>query len=460
VDNEQAQPNYRIDKDINSRMLLRFALPTIFSMVFMSLFGIVDGIYVSRIMDSYALSAVGLIMPYVMFVLAMGMMFGAGGNALVAKELGEGQLDSARKNFSLIVATSFVVTAVLSIVSLLFPDLVLRILGVNAEVYDFAREYMMPIAIFMPFMGAGIVFQQFLMTEGKAELGMIATILGGCVNMVLNWLLIYRLQMGLQGAAIATCVGYSIPAVFGLVFFTRNRTGLLYFVKPKLKVDVLIQSSLNGASEMVTMMAMSVTSIFLNNILMDIEGPMAVAASSIIFAMMGIISSAFTGYASGIVPLISFNHGKQEKERLKRIFHNSLWIISIMALGSMVLGWLFTDPFIAIYIKEPLLFLYGFYMLLPVYEMSFDGIRLISFGYIFMGINLFGSVLFTGLNDGKISGILSFLRSFVFLTVSYIVLPTIWGVHGAWIAMPVAEVLSIFVTVYFFISKRKVYHFA
>lgn len=460
MENEHNQANLSLDKDITSGMLMKFALPTIVSMVFMSAFGIVDGIFVSRIIDAYALSAVGLVMPYLIFVLAVGIMFGTGGNALVAKEIGEGQPDLARKDFSLIVSVSFILTGALSVVSLLFPDLILRILGVDAEVYDFAREYMMPMLFFLPFISAGVMFQQFLMTEGKAHLGMIATILGGGVNMVLNWLLIYRLQLGLRGAAIATCVGYSIPAMYGLLYFAGNRKGLLYFVRPKLRLRALAHASLNGLSEMVSMMAMTITTLFMNNILMDLEGPMAVAAAGIIFAMMSSISSVFTGYASGIIPLISFNQGKQDKERLRKIFYESLWIISLMALGTMGLGWLLTDPFIGIYIKEPLLFLHGFYMLLPVYEMSFDGIRLISFGYIFMGINVFGSVLYTGLNDGKTSGLLAFLRTFVFVIVTLIVLPAIWGVNGVWTAIPFAEVLSIPATVYFFISRRKVYHYA
>ena len=199
MENEHNQANLSLDKDITSGMLMKFALPTIVSMVFMSAFGIVDGIFVSRIIDAYALSAVGLVMPYLIFVLAVGIMFGTGGNALVAKEIGEGQPDLARKDFSLIVSVSFILTGALSVVSLLFPDLILRILGVDAEVYDFAREYMMPMLFFLPFISAGVMFQQFLMTEGKAHLGMIATILGGGVNMVLNWLLIYRLQLGLRG---------------------------------------------------------------------------------------------------------------------------------------------------------------------------------------------------------------------------------------------------------------------
>ena len=209
MEHEQTHVDLGIDKDISSFVLIQFALPTIIATVFMGLFGIVDGIFVSRIIDVYALSAVGLVMPYMAFLLAIGIMFGAGGNALVAKEIGESQIEKARKAFSLIVSVSFIVTAVLSVVSIFFPDLILRILGVDADVYHLAREYLMPISFFLPFMSAGVAFQQFLITEGKAHYGMYTTIIGGLANLALNWLLIYRLQWGLQGAAIATNVIHS-----------------------------------------------------------------------------------------------------------------------------------------------------------------------------------------------------------------------------------------------------------
>ena len=384
-----------LEKNISVPMLLKFTLPTIVAYVFMGIFGIVDGIFVSRIIGEYALSAVSLVIPFLTFVTAIGLMFGTGGNALVAKEIGEGSIARARSDFTLVSVAAFMVTVSLSILGVLFPDFLLNVLGVDADVYHLAREYFIPLVIFIPFTSAGIMFQTFLITEGKAHLGTIATVIGGSISIFLNWLLLHRLNMGLHGAALSTSLGYAVPTVFGLIYFATNkkRKGVLYFVKPKLKLHTLARSCLNGMSEMVTMMATAITSTFMNNILMDLDGPMAVAAAGIMMAGFGTVSS-------------------------------------------------------------------GFIMLLPVYEMAFYGIRLISFGYIFMAVNSFASMFFTSFNNAKYSTIIALMRGIGFFMVTLAVLPMIMGIDGVWIAMPVADVLTLFFTVWFLFRMRKVYHYA
>ena len=451
-----------LEKNISVPMLLKFTLPTIVAYVFMGIFGIVDGIFVSRIIGEYALSAVSLVIPFLTFVTAIGLMFGTGGNALVAKEIGEGSIARARSDFTLVSVAAFMVTVSLSILGVLFPDFLLNVLGVDADVYHLAREYFIPLVIFIPFTSAGIMFQTFLITEGKAHLGTIATVIGGSISIFLNWLLLHRLNMGLHGAALSTSLGYAVPTVFGLIYFATNkkRKGVLYFVKPKLKLHTLARSCLNGMSEMVTMMATAITSTFMNNILMDLDGPMAVAAAGIMMAGFGTVSSVFIGYAAGVSSLVSYNYGKLEKERLKKIFNYSLWIVSVLSLFTVALSWLFTDRFIGIYLEEPFLLLVGFIMLLPVYEMAFYGIRLISFGYIFMAVNSFASMFFTSFNNAKYSTIIALMRGIGFFMVTLAVLPMIMGIDGVWIAMPVADVLTLFFTVWFLFRMRKVYHYA
>jgi len=451
-----------LETEISTGMLLKFALPTVLTYVFMGTFGIVDGVFVSRILGEYELSAVSLVMPFINFVAALGVMFGAGGNALVAKEIGEGKIEWARRDFTLVITMSFLVMFVLALIGIFMPDLVLAILGVDAEVYHLALEYFIPLVVFLPFIGAGIMLQTFLITEGKAHLGMIATIAGGSVSIFFNWLLLHRLHWGLEGAALSTSLGYAIPTIFGLIYFSTNkkRGGLLYFVKPRFKPYVLVRSCLNGMSEMVTMMASAITSVFMNNILMDMDGPMAVAAAGIMMAMFTTTSSVFGGYAAGVSPLISYNYGKRESARLKKIFRSSLWIVSIMSLGTMVFSWIFTDLFISIFLRDVWVYIGGFILLLPVYEMSFNGVRMIGFGYIFMGINMFGSMLYTAFNNARESTAISLLRGIVFFMATLAVLPMIMGINGVWIAMPVADALTVIFTVYFFIRFRKKYHYA
>jgi Na+-driven multidrug efflux pump len=451
-----------LEKEISTGMLLKFALPTVLTYMFMGTFGIVDGVFVSRILGEHELAAVSLVTPFIMFVLALGTMFGAGGNALVAKEIGEGKIEWARQDFTLVIIMSFLVMFVLALIGGFFPDLVLVILGVDSDVYHLALAYFMPLVVFLPFAGAGIMFQIFLITEGKAHLGMIATIVGGSVSIFLNWLLLYRLHWGLEGAALSTSLGYAIPAVFGIVYFSINkkRGGLLYFVKPRFKPYVLVRSCLNGMSEMVTMMASAITSVFMNNILMDMDGPMAVAAAGIMMAMFSTTSSIFGGYAAGVSPLISYNYGKRESARLKKIFRSSLWIVSIMSLGTTVFSWIFTDLFISIFLRDVWVYIGGFILLLPVYEMAFNGVRMIGFGYIFMGINMFGSMLYTAFNNARESTVISLLRGIVFFMATLALLPMIMGINGVWIAMPVADALTVVFTVCFFIRFRKKYQYA
>ena len=447
-----------LERSISTYSLLKFALPTIIANVAMGVFGVVDGVMAARIIDEYALSAVGLVMPFMMFVLAVGLMFGTGGNALIAKEIGEGLIEKARKNFSLVSLAGILSAVVLAIFAWLFPDLLFDILGIDDYMHDMTWEYAKTAIPFIPIIMAGILFQQFFMTEGKAHYGMIAVGTGGVVNIILNGILIP--EYGLRGAALATCIGYSIPAVFGFIVFTFNRKGLLYFVTPKFNFSVLVLTSTNGMSEMVGSMAISISSIVMNNILMDLDGPMAVASAGIMMAGMNIMQGFFFGYTTGISPLISYNFGKKDHYRLKQIMNLSLWITSALTVITVALSWLFTDYFIQIYDIDPLVYISGFLMNLPVYEMAFDSLRILSFGYFFMGVNIFGSALFTALNNGIISGLIAFLRGIVFIIVCLRVLSAIWGVDGVWIAVPLAEVLGIFVTVYFLVKMRKIYHYA
>jgi Na+-driven multidrug efflux pump len=215
------------------------------SMMGMGIFGVVDGIFAARFIDAYALSAVGLVMPFMAFTLAIGFMLGIGGNALVAKEVGEGNFKHARKDFTLISIAVVIISVVIAALGMIFPDVILNILGVDAEVYDISRIYLMTILPFMPLGVLGNAFQQFMITEGKAHISMIATIASGLVGVLLNYVFIYQMGMGLRGAGLSTGIGYALPAATGLLFFIYNRfnkKGILYFVMPKLKLFVLFSN--------------------------------------------------------------------------------------------------------------------------------------------------------------------------------------------------------------------------
>jgi len=431
--------------------LLKFSLPTILSMLIMSTFGVVDGIFVSRLIDPVALAAVSIVFPFLGFVMAIGFMLGVGGNAMIAKKIGEGKEKEGRRNFSLITLVAFIVSVSITFIGIAFPDFILNILGSNDFVRDMALAYMQPLLWFMPVIILGMVFQQFLITVGKAHYSAITAFLGGLTSAGLNYVFIYLLDMGLQGAALATSIGYTLPAILGLVYFTFKRNGSLYFVRPNFDIKALGRTCINGASEMVTMLAASITTAMMNNILMDIADESAVAAASIMFAGMGIFSALFIGYASGVAPIISYNYGKGDTTNLKKTYVNSLWIIGIVSTISVVLAFLSTDLLISIY---------NIPVGTPIHDMAARGFMFLAGSFIFMGFNSFASMFFTALNNGVVSSVLSLFRTLIFVAVAFSVLPIFFDIDGVWAAMPAAEVLGIVMAVIFFKIMKRRYNYA
>ena len=440
-----------MDKSISFKFLLKFAMPTMISMVVMGIMGTIDGIFVSRLIGPEALASVGIVWPFLTFAMSVGFMLGTGGNALVAKKIGEKKITEARSNFTLIIFTAFLASVILSAIGLLFPSRLLSILGADSSIYGLARDYMVPLLWLLPPVILGVVFQSYLMTEGKAHIGMVASIIGAVLNIFLNWLLISRLEMGLTGAALATGLNYLVPAVVGFVFFMVNKNGTLYFVKPKFEFPVLFQASTNGVSEMITMGASSITMTLMNNTLMDLEGPMAVASAGVIWAGVGLLMNIFIGYTSGIAPVISFNFGKEDTVRLKGIYQKSLVIIFVMACIAAFLG---------LFVMTPLLWVYDIPSFIPVYDMARTGFNFSLIAFFFIGFNAFSSSMFTALNNGLVSGILSVFRTFVFVIASLLILPQFFGLNGVWMSTPVAELLALTMSIYFFKKMKGRYQYA
>ena len=441
----------RLDKAITPQFLLKFSLPTILSMVLMSAFGIVDSLFVSRLIDTHALSAVTIAFPFLMFALSIGFMLGVGGNALTAKTIGENQLDKARAIFSFILLVSFVVSGVMSSFGLISPTTLASFLGADTQIQPLVIEYLTPIIWFLPMIVMGVLFQQFLMTEGKAHISTISYLIGGLTGVFLNWLFIGVLQMGLFGAAMATGLSMSLNSLIGFVYFIRNKKGTLYFVKPKWDTKVLVSSATNGSSELVTMMSTAVLATFMNNILMTLDGPIAVAAVGITFSTMNILASLFIGYASGILPIIGFNYGKKDTDRLKLLYKYSMVIIALVSLVTTGLAWGLASPLIRIFDVGP-----GD----PVYVMAIRSFRIITIGFVFMGVSSFASMMFTALQNGLISALISLCRTLLFSIVTLLILPRLFGLTGAFMAIPAAELLGLAVTLFILNRMKTRYQYA
>lgn len=439
-----------LDKKISFNMLARFSLPTIASMIFMNIYSTVDGLFVSRLIGIDALSAVTLIMPIIMISLAFGSMIGTGGNALIAKKIGEGKEQEARQNFSLLLLVTLVISIFMSIIGLSFLEPILRILGAEGDLFNLSRQYAIPFLILFPLAMFGMVFQISFITVGKAHLGFVVSVLGGITNIVLDYLLIAVFDMGVAGAAIATMFGYSIPSLVGLIYFLLNRNGSLFIAKPRFDVWVILKSCSNGASEMVTSLSAGVTSLLFNVILLRMVGSDGVASMAVIMYAQALLSAAFLGYSFGISPIISYNYGKQDVDRLKKIYDISLKSILSVSIFTFVISLLLANPLVSIFLGEGT----------PAYYMATKGFRIFSLSYLFMGINIFSSAMFTALNNGKVSAILSFFRTMIFIVISLMTLPFILGINGIWLALPIAEFMGICMATYYLRKMKPIYQYA
>ena len=435
---------------IKPMSLLKFALPTIIANLFMSVYMTVDGIFVANCVSTDALSAVNIVMPYVMIIMAVGTMIGTGGSAVVSAQMGAGKHREAKENFSFLCLSCFVACVIVSVLSFLFRKPLLYMLGANDAIFDYCLDYATPLFFVAPVALLGMALQSFFISASKPGLGMTFSLLGGGVNIFLDWLFIANLGWETTGAALATGIGYSVPGVAGILYFFIARKGTLCFVRPKWRGKVLLKTVTNGSSEMVAMMASGITTVMMNNIVMDLRGEDGVAAISIIIYAMSLLTSVYMGYGLGVAPVISFNHGAGNKDNLKKGHRINLYMIAVMSVAMYLLGLVLRDPLIAIFADEGTV----------VFCMAAEGYLLFSVSFLFMGFNMYGSSLFTALGDGKTSAIISFCRGLIFLSVAIYGLSAMLGLTGLWLATPAAELFGLGLTRFYFKKLKGKYGYA
>lgn len=447
---EQNEENIGLDFNISGKSLLKYAFPTILSNIFMNIYGIVDSLFVSNVISTDALSALNIVWPLLSILMAFGVMVAQGGSALVAKMLGEGHSKNARSTFTFLALFTFSLSVLLCMIGFLFRSPLLRLMGADSALYPLCEQYAIPLFILGPMAFIGIIFQSFFIVAGKPRLGFGLSIAGGVINIVLDWLLIVVLDWGLTGAALATVLGYTFQSVCGFLYFLLKKDCPVRFAKPVWSGRVLLKTFGNGISEMVTMMSSSVISIVMNIILMNKVGSDGVAAAAIVINMQLILSSAYYGYSTGIAPVISYNYGKGDEDRLKKIFKTALKTLGVMS----VIVFAITFP-----LARPMTLLYGGSG--QVYDMSLQGIYAMSVAFLVMAVNMFCSSMFTALNDGKTSAIVSFFRTFIFMIIPLVILPFLLpGIWGVWVAMPLAEVMSLILSIHFFKKYKGKYGYA
>ena len=435
---------------VSTASLLKYALPTILSNLFMNIYSIVDQLFVSNLLGTDALSAVSIAWPLLSITLAVGVMISTGGCALVSNQMGAGDNEKARENFSFFTLFSVVVSAVFCVAGIIFREPILYAMGADDALYPLCEAYAIPIFMLIPFGMVSMVLQMFFVAAGKPSLGFWLSIAGGVTNMVLDYVLIAVIPLGIAGAAYASAAGYILQSVIAVAFFFTNRKGTLYFVRPRFNGKALAKACSNGMSEMVGMLAVTVTMIAMNVILMRLVGSGGVAAAAVILSAQTILSASYGGYIYGISPVVSYHYGAANYDELRKLYRVALKTIAVMSVITFILAFPLAKPIARLFADGSA----------AVTEMSVRGIFIFAAAFLMMGFNLFASGFFTALNDGKTSAILSLFRTLIFLMLPLLILPELLGVDGVWLSMPAAEVLSILLSVYYFRHFKSKYHYA
>lgn len=428
--------------------LMKFVFPTIIMMVFMSLYTIVDGIFVSRLLGSNSLSSLNIVYPVQSIILAIGIMLGTGGSAIIAKKLGEGKKEEANSDFSFISLFAILIGFLFLIICSIFLEPICRILGASDILLKDSMIYLQIALIFAPITMMQLLYQTFFVTAGHPTLGLICTIIGGISNMVLDFVFMGPMHMGIEGAAIATGIGQVIPVVVGGIFFFTNKKSL-YYQKPKIDIPMLINSCSNGASEMVSNLSTAVVTFLFNIIMLDLMGENGVAAITIALYSQFLFHSLFLGFSMGVAPVFSFNYGSKNIKQIKHIYKICSRFILVSSIVMLFVSILSSKSLIAIFtpINE------------PTYQITVDGYYLFALNFLFTGVNIFASALFTAFSNGKVSAIISFLRTFVVIVACILILPKLIGVNGVWLAIPIAEFITLFISLYYLKKYKTFYHY-
>lgn len=440
----------RLSDHFDYRKLIRFTLPSVLMMVCNSIYGVVDGFFVSNYAGKAEFTAVNLIMPFLMILGAFGFMFGTGGSALVAKTMGEGDNDKANRQFSLLVYTTLVLGAVFAALGVIFVKPVAVLLKATPEMAELCAEYGRIVLCALPFFMLQYEFSSFAATAEKPKLGLFTTIAAGVMNIAGDALLVGALKLGITGAALATALSQAVGGVVPLVYFARKKnTSRLHLGRTRLDLLTLGRTCGNGCSELMSNISMSLVSMLYNTQLMNYIGEDGVAAYGVLMYVNMIFLAIFVGYSVGTSPVVSFHYGALNNDELKSLLRRSAVIISICAVAMLAAGELLALPLTNIFV--------GYDEGLKA--ITLRGFRIFSFTFLFAGFAIFGSGFFTALNNGLISAVISFMRTLVFQVAAVLILPIFFEVDGIWFSIVVAEFTAAALSAIFVFAKRKKYKY-
>ena len=431
------------------KKLLRFTLPSIVMMVFTSIYGVVDGLFVSNFVGKTPFAAVNLVMPFIMIFGGIGFMFGTGGSALVAKTLGEKQPEKANRYFTMMIWTTLIAGVIISIIGIAFMRPISVWLGADEATLEHCVVYGRIVLGFNTAFMLQNVFQSFLITAEKPKLGLAATLAAGCTNMVLDALFIAGFKWGVAGAAIATGISQCVGGVLPLVYFMRPNSSLLRLTRTRLELGTILRASGNGASELVSSVTSSIIGMQYNFQLLRFAGENGVAAYGVMMYVEFIFVAIFVGYSIGGAPIVGYHYGAENHAELKNMLRKSVKLMMFGGVGMTIAGQLLASPLAHLFVGYDA----------ELCALTISGFRIFALAFVLLGFNIFASSFFTALNNGAVSAAISFLRTFVFKMSAVLLLPLVWGLAGVWWATVVAEVFAFALSVFFIIIKRGKYHY-
>ena len=437
-----------LDQKWNAGSLLRFAFPTIIMMIFMGLYTIVDTVFVAQFVNTDALSAINIVCPIINVTVGLGTMAATGGNAVVSRKMGAGKNQEAKEDFTLLIITGAMIGFLILLAGTIWMDEIIYALGASDLLFPYCKDYLMVLLLFIPANVLQTLFSNLLVTAGKPGFGLGLSVLAGVANIVLDYIFIVLCGLGIRGAALGTGVGYLIPTASGLVYFLRSK-GALSFTRPKWKWAVIRESCFNGSSEMVGQLAAALTTFLFNRTMMALLGEDGVAAITIIIYSQFLLNTLYIGFSMGIAPIIGFNYGNGNDVRQKKVFLISLRFIGTASVLIFTLSMFGGTHIVGLFADDAS----------TVYKIAANGFTIFSYSFLFCGLNYFTSAMFTALSNGKVSAVLSFLRTFGLLAGGILLLPQFWGMTGVWLAVPVAEGIMFVVSALCLIHYRKQYSY-
>ena len=429
------------------KRLIRFTVPSILMVIVTSVYGVIDGFFISNFVGKTPFAAVNFIMPFLMILGILGFMFGAGGNALVAKTLGEGKKEKANEIFSLLTYTTIISGVVIAVAGIFLIRPIARILGAEGEMLEYAVIYGRINLTALPLLMVQYAFAGFVVTAEKPKFGLLVTVICGVTNVVGDALFMAVLRWDVVGAALATTLSQAVGGVVFLAYFARENDSTLKLGKAKWDGKALLKTCTNGSSELLSSISGSVVGMLYNTQLLKYAGENGVAAYGAIMYVNFIFAALFIGYSSGVAPVVSFHYGADNKEELKGLRRKSRTIILIASVLMLALSECFAAPLAKIFVGYDR----------ELFALTVRAFRIYAFSFLFGGTAVFGSSFFTALNDGLTSAMISFLRTLVFQISAVLLLPLVWGIDGIWYSVVLVEMMAMLVTLLFLTLKQKKY---